>query len=185
MVNSTLDESNATWGKGICETPSGVCTLRAAIAESNAQPGPNTILFDIPGDGVHTIQLTNRLPTLRDETGPTLIDGYSQPGASPNSDPLVSNAQIRIELRGSGSEAFDALAISSAGNTVQGLAIYNVKRAIWIYGAGAHDNIIAGNFIGTDATGTFKFNSTSALQAHGLHIEQGAYNNAIGGVQVS
>src|SRR5690606_32469080 len=70
------------------------------------------------------------------------------------------------------------------GNTVQGLAIYNVKRAIWIYGAGAHDNTIAGNFIGTDAAGMFRLTVMSPRQAHGIHVEEGAHNNQIGGVEL-
>ena len=182
VVNSTLDESDAKWGDGVCLSVSGVCTLRAAIAETNAQTGPNTIQFNIPGSGVHTIQLTSRLPTLHDESGPTVIDGYSQPGATPNTDPAAGNAQLRIEVRGNGSEQFDCLVITSAGNRVQGLAIYNCKRALWVYGAGAHDNALVGDFIGTDAAGGFRFTVTSAKQAHGLHIEQGAYGNRIGGV---
>ena len=57
-VNSTADAVDARPGDGICETaPSnGVCTLRAAIQETNALPGPNTInvpagtyILTIPG----------------------------------------------------------------------------------------------------------------------------------------
>ncbi len=43
-VNSTLDEPDANPGDGVCaSTPSGVCTLRAAIMETNAQSGASTI----------------------------------------------------------------------------------------------------------------------------------------------
>jgi hypothetical protein len=182
IVNSALDEYDIKQGNRICRTTSGVCTLRAAIAEVNAHPGPDIILFAIPGGGVQTIQLGGKLPSLHDGTGGTLIDGYSQPEAAVNTDPVVSNAQIRIEVRGNGSDAFDALPITSAGNTVRGVAFYNMKRSLWIYGGGAYDNFIVGNFIGTNAAGTFKFNVTSNLQAHGIHVEQGAQDNHIGGV---
>jgi CSLREA domain-containing protein len=43
-VNSTNDEPDASPGDGICaSTPSGACTLRAAIMEANALPGPDSI----------------------------------------------------------------------------------------------------------------------------------------------
>jgi CSLREA domain-containing protein len=45
-VNSTLDEPDATVGDGICaSTPSGVCTLRAAIMEANFNFTPDTIIL--------------------------------------------------------------------------------------------------------------------------------------------
>src|SRR4051812_36588857 len=43
-VNSTLDEPDAVPGDGQCvSTPSGACTLRAAIMEANAQGGSHSI----------------------------------------------------------------------------------------------------------------------------------------------
>jgi hypothetical protein len=182
-VNSTLDTNDIQIGDGVCLTGSGVCTLRAAIAEANAMTGTNTIVFNIPFTGVQTIQLGSRLPTLHDESGGTLIDGYSQPGSVANSAPAISNAKLLIELTGNGGELFDAFAITSAGNMIRGLAIYNFKRSLWIYGPGAHDNVIAGNFIGTDAAATFRATVTSTKQAHGVHVEQGAYANRIGGTK--
>jgi uncharacterized repeat protein (TIGR01451 family)/CSLREA domain-containing protein len=53
-VNSTLDERDANVGDGSCfSTPSGKCTLRAAIQEANASAGvPDTI--NLPA-GVYTL----------------------------------------------------------------------------------------------------------------------------------
>jgi CSLREA domain-containing protein len=59
VVNSTLDEVDANPGDGICSsTPSGKCTLRAAIHEANALAGADTIrlkaglyMLTIPGRG--------------------------------------------------------------------------------------------------------------------------------------
>jgi CSLREA domain-containing protein len=46
QVNSTSDEADANPGDGLCQTTAvGVCTLRAAIAEANALPGSNNIVF--------------------------------------------------------------------------------------------------------------------------------------------
>lgn len=42
--NSTVDEVDANPGDGSClSTPSGQCTLRAAIIEANALPGADTL----------------------------------------------------------------------------------------------------------------------------------------------
>lgn len=43
VVNSTLDEPDLAPGDGACQTASGVCTLRAAVQESNVAAGLNTI----------------------------------------------------------------------------------------------------------------------------------------------
>lgn len=44
-VTSSADQVDVTPGDGICETATGngVCTLRAAVQESNALPGPDTL----------------------------------------------------------------------------------------------------------------------------------------------
>ena len=58
-VNSILDEAElpATLGDGICKTPSGVCTLRAAIQEANAYPGADTILLN---NGIYKVTIPAR-----------------------------------------------------------------------------------------------------------------------------
>ena len=53
-VDSSADAEDATPGDGICATAAGVCTLRAAIQETNALPGEDAI--EVPaGDYVLTI----------------------------------------------------------------------------------------------------------------------------------
>ncbi|HZQ10362.1 MAG TPA: CSLREA domain-containing protein, partial [Anaerolineae bacterium] len=175
VVNTANDSADATPGNGICDAQGG-CTLRAAIDESNAHPGPDFIQFNIPGSGVKTINLKTNLPTLSDTTGPTTIDGYTQPGASPNTDAQKSNAQIMIQLNGQGPNAFDGIRISSAGNVVRGLALYNLRRSFYIYGSGATNNSIIGNFIGTDAAGQFGATTSNTI-ASGVYIDVGANGN--------
>lgn len=63
LVQSTADDGS-------------VGTLRWAVLQVNANPGPNTIQFDIPGTGVQQIALGSPLPQV---TNPVLIDGTSQP----------------------------------------------------------------------------------------------------------
>lgn len=49
-VDSTTDEPDASPGDGFCySTPSGKCTLRAAIQEANALVGVNTIVLPVGG----------------------------------------------------------------------------------------------------------------------------------------
>ena len=62
----------------------GAGSLRQAITDANAGPGAETICFDIPGDGPHTIQPLSALPSISD---PVTIDGLTQPGASCSSWP--------------------------------------------------------------------------------------------------
>src|SRR5262245_55678346 len=66
----------------------GPASLRQAILDANANPGKDTIAFDIGGGGVQTIAPTSSLPTVTD---PVVIDGTTQPG---------SGNTPRIELSG-------------------------------------------------------------------------------------
>ena len=60
---------------------SGGGSLRQAILDANSSLGTDTIDFNIPGAGSHTVQPLSSLPTITDTL---LIDGYTQPGANPN-----------------------------------------------------------------------------------------------------
>jgi len=45
-VNSTFDEQDASLQDGVClSTPSGLCTLRAAVQQANQTPGADTIIL--------------------------------------------------------------------------------------------------------------------------------------------
>src|SRR5512139_196008 len=64
MVNSTIDATDASPNNGVCETApgNGICTLRAAIQETNASPGDDTI--NLPA-GTYTVAITG---TQEDES---------------------------------------------------------------------------------------------------------------------
>jgi hypothetical protein len=74
VVSSTGDGDDAFPGDGQCETAvgNGVCTLRAAIEESNAHAGTDGIFFSIPtsdpgySNGTWTIKLSKALPNISD-----------------------------------------------------------------------------------------------------------------------
>jgi CSLREA domain-containing protein len=155
VVDSTSDESDASATDGLCKTTGGACTLRAAIQQANATLGADVINFDIPGTGVKTITPSSALPTITERA---TINGYTQPGASPNTLSKGTNAKLRVELDGSKSFASSGLRISDSSNSViKGLVINRFGfNGVGITGdsANAAGNRIEGNFIGTDPTGT-------------------------------
>jgi Ca2+-binding RTX toxin-like protein len=124
-------------------------TLREAILAANTNPGTDTIEFNIAGSGVHTIRPASPLP---DVTSHTLIDGYSQPGARPNSLPAGRDGILLIELDGSLAGTTDGGIRIFGDSTVQGLVINQFSG----YGLVVHGtaNLVQGNFFGTDPTGT-------------------------------
>ena len=128
-VDSILDSVDANPGDGIADDGLGNTTLRAAMMEANALVGTDTIAFNIPGAGPHTIQPLSALPSITD---PVIIDGYTQPGASPNTNGpgLGLNTVLMIELDGSklGPFAINGLNINAGSSTVRGLAINRFPR---------------------------------------------------------
>ena len=150
-------------------------TLREAIGVANTNTGADTISFNIPGAGVQTIQLNSALPTLAGNGAATTINGYSQPGAKANTLATGSDAVIVIEIRGNGISNFIGLTLSSAGSTIKGLSIGNCQYGIILNGAGATDNTVSGNTIGTRADG-----STALANGLGIVVND-APDNTIGG----
>ena len=141
----------------------GPGSLRQAILDANFTIGRNTIAFAIPGDGVHTIQLSQSLPDLYN---PVIIDGTTQPGYAGH--PL-------IDL--SGAEAGSAaagLTLRYGNNTVKGLIIEGFSSyGIWLrFG---NNNVVTGNYIGTDASGT-----AASPNLIGVEVDQSG-DNTIGG----
>jgi uncharacterized repeat protein (TIGR01451 family) len=151
---------------------SGAGSLRQAILDANATPGTQTITFNLPGSGVQTINLTSQLPPITD---PIIIDGYTQPGASANTLGVGNNAVLLIELNGANTSAA-GLTITAGGSasTVRGLVINRFARGAILLQIGG-SNIIQGNFIGTDPTGTI------ARGNNGVAIYVDSANNLIGG----
>ena len=150
-VDSTGDESDANTGDNVCQTAGGTCTLRAAIEQANATAGADTIAFAIPGSGVHTITPQSVLTAVVDAA---TIDGYTQPGSSPNTNATGGlNTVLQIEI--DGSVAPNRVVTVGASNvTVRGLVLNHCHECIELFNLGTVSGIvIAGNFIGTDAAG--------------------------------
>lgn len=128
---------------------SGAGSLNDAISQANANPGLDTVTFNLPEDFSMTIALTSALPVI---TEGVFINGYSQPGSSAGTS--VATRVIRINIDGTGlpgnTNIFD---INSTDVTIAGLAIYKSTRC----GVQINNGAVAyvwGNYIGTDSTGT-------------------------------
>jgi hypothetical protein len=153
---------------------SGAGSLAQAILDANGNPGPDVITFNIPGSGVHTISSSNQLPPLTD---PVTIDGYTQPGSSPNSLAVGSNAVLLIELSGALANSDVGLKVTGGNSTIRGLIINRFNfRGIDLDTKGG--NVVAGNFIGTNASGTNGFPKPN--NGSGVYIT--TPNNTIGGL---
>jgi hypothetical protein len=135
-VTSTLDDGSSG-------------TLRWAINQANADTDPTSLInFNIASSGVQTIQVGSSgayadqgLPAL---THPTVIDGTTEPG--------FAGTPI-IVLNGVQAGSASGLYITASNSTIKGLVIQQFQQfgiALWLSG----DNTVAGNYIGTDVTGT-------------------------------
>lgn len=148
----------------------GVISLREAILAANNTAGADVIEFNIAGAGPHTIAVLTELPRISEAL---TIDGYSQSGASPAT--TTTAAVIQIELNGSDSVS-DGLYIEQnvSNSLIKGLAIGDFQDAITIYGS---TNTIAGNFIGTDASGTVAASNFVGIDV----VSSSAVGNTVGG----
>ncbi|MEY2519257.1 MAG: large repetitive protein [Verrucomicrobiota bacterium] len=126
----------------------GPGSLYQAITDANNTPGADRILFNIPGSGVQKIDVSkNLLPTISESL---VIDGYSQPGAKPNTLTVGDNAVILIQVDGGGGFVSPCQGFVFSGSTskyvVRGLSITGFCTAL---NAGVVDSaVVAGNFIG-------------------------------------
>jgi titin len=145
---------------------SGAGSLRQAILDANNNVGLDSIIFNISGTNVHTINLVTPLPPLSD---PVVVDGTTQAGFVTNNKPVV-------EINGTSAGAQAGLRLSAGGTTIRGLAINRCGTyGIEISGP-AGTNIVQGNFIGTDPGGT----ATRPNNFSGVHV-LGSSGNIIGG----
>jgi uncharacterized delta-60 repeat protein len=143
---------------------SGPGTLRQALLDANDSPDENLIVFNLPGPAPYAIHLLSPLPQI---TSPVILDGSSQPGFAGS--PL-------IELDGSSiSNATDGLVIRAGSSTVGGLALHGFANGIRLQENGG--NIIQGNFIGTDTTGSNPLGNS----LNGIYLTNSTGANFIGG----
>ncbi len=141
----------------------GPGTLRQAIMDANATAGLDMIVFNIPGAGVHTIDLLLALPDITD---PVVIDATTQPGYA--GAPLV-------ELNGASINAGVGFRISAGGSTIRGFIINRFNSGLGIYLNGGSSNVIQGNYIGLDQEGILGRGNQNGIAIYN------STNNLIGG----
>lgn len=183
VVNTTLDTVS----------DDGVCTLREALQAANTDsavggcaagsnaPEGDTITFDIPGDGPHTIKPQSELPAI---TSRIAIDGLSQSGATcvsnipaaQTSGAAATMTELMVELDGSEAGAANGLVFEDGSefSAVSGLAINRFKDdGIFIgvstdfYGV----NVFC-NWIGVDADGA----TVAGNEENGVTIQNSGFN---------
>jgi hypothetical protein len=141
----------------------GAGSLRAAIDQANTNPGLDAINFNL-GAGTPTIMVGSvtgtPLPQIID---PVTIDG-------------TTGGATRIELNGTAAGAgANGLTLMSSNVTVRGLVINRFSGNGISINQGS--NIIQGNLIGTNATGT----AASPNGRSGVSINMASSGNTIGG----
>jgi len=129
---------------------SGAGSLRQAILGANANPGADTIAFDITGSGVHTITLSSSLP-LTSATGGLTVDGTTQPG-------YAGTPLIAVVCANTGVSGFN---FTSAG-TVQGLSIGGCGTGI-IAGSGGGPITVKSSYLGLGPDGLTAVPNNAAI----------------------
>ncbi|HMC69127.1 MAG TPA: CSLREA domain-containing protein, partial [Mycobacteriales bacterium] len=122
---------------------------RANVTQTSASD--DTTISGIDPDWPHswwTISPQSALPQI---TSAVTINGYSQTGASVNTSAAGDNAVLRVEISGAG-VGVNGPTVGGGGSTLMGLIVNRFDGHGVNLASG--NNTLAGNFIGTDASGT-------------------------------
>lgn len=188
-------------------------SLRCAITQANTDAAGDIITFHIPATApgcagapaVCAIRTSRALPFLTASS--TIINGYTQPGAHPNTNTLAAgdNAVLTLRLDGSGAgPGVDGFVLLGARDTIKGLSITGFQTCfapspgcngipgsqtggdgVRINGPG---DVVAGNFLGLapdgKTAGPNQFagvNAGPAQFARGASTASMAFSDTIGG----
>ncbi|MGD8603959.1 MAG: right-handed parallel beta-helix repeat-containing protein [Anaerolineales bacterium] len=147
VVNTTDDLDDGTCNNAHC-------SLREAINAANANSGPDSIHFDLPGSGgsTNTIELDSLLPALTDDS--TIIDGTTEPDYAGS--PVVF---IHKSLSAGGLEV--GLAVESNNNEIRGLVLAGFGT--WLNPPNSYPYDLAGGAIFLSGSGNLIENNTIGL----------------------
>lgn len=188
-VDSTADTFDS--GNTSCASP---CTLRQAMTVANNTVGADTIAFNIAGSGERLITILSVLPAI---TETLTIDGYTQPGSAPNTDPSNSNATILIRVHGDpGVGALrHGLSVCASNSSIRGLSVTGfggtqltagVVPLGTSCGVPVSNTVFAGNFVGIASDGMTAIGGGTGILAAASNTQIGgtsaADRNVIGGI---
>ncbi len=190
VVDNTSDNTLSA-----CTAAANDCSLRGAITAANALSDFDDVTFDIPNTDPGFQPTTNHwrilvgATALPGFTNPMTIDGFTQPGAAPNTqtpDDGGLNSQLRIEIQPETIAAnqqvgFDVglFNFSMPSSSLRGLAISGFRTQIQLAGGSAH--VVEGCYLGTDITGTSATIGSPTTPSTGIRIQgPGAFR--IGGI---
>jgi hypothetical protein len=152
---------------------SGVGTLRNAIIWANGHPGPDPIVFRLPGTGPGVIEPRTDLPVVTD---PVVIAGYTEPDAAPATATTPATPTVVIN----GRNVTNGLVIDTDDSTVSGLVVHSVAGiAGHCGGVGicvtGNRNVVRGNYVGVGNGGA----GALANARQGVSVE--GDDNVVGG----
>jgi hypothetical protein len=183
VVLSFLRAAEAADFPVLTTADSGPGSLRQAILDANATPGADRVVFAIPGTGVQVISVGSSLPQV---TESLIIDGYTQPGAKPNSLQIGDDAVLLIQLDGSllPPSSPNGIEILASNSVVRGLVFTHFLAQTpfgMVNGAGivvreGNGNAIEGCFVGIAPDG-----QTPGANGHGIDIYSSAGTGTVVG----
>lgn len=186
IVNSTADLPNADPNGCCCDTGRTLadgkpeCTLRAAIEFANRHPGRDTIKFRIQPDGNDFdagVPVIRPGALLQPITNSVILDGWSQAPNSPTPPVEIDFQRFPTESAG--------LLVQAPGTEIRGFVLNGFRRTG--IELATNQNVLQGNFIGTDPSGMVvrpsgAFGDPAVLgSASGIGIWVRGSDNLIGG----
>src|SRR5688500_169139 len=147
-------------------TDAGAGSFRQAMLDANANPGLDTIQFNIVPGGPQVIAIAGGLPQLTDAV---VIDGTTQPG-------FAGTPIVTID----GNNMLNGIRINGPSpSTVRGLVIVDfATTGIEVVAGGA---TIVGNYIGVDASGLFADGNGHS----GISVDEDVDGVVIGGPAIA
>lgn len=157
-VLTTIDDSqafDANPGDGICSDLGGLCTLRAAIEESNANPGRDNIRFnpDFVNASLNVSSSAGPLPIITDQISISGVSILAHDGFADDIRDTTPHFFINGSLLSSG-HGLDFSGASAAGSEVAAIGVINFPSHGILARPGASGLLIHRNFIGVTADGT-------------------------------
>lgn len=170
VVNDTSDAVDVNPGDGTCATSTGVCTLRAAVMESNAQPSDDTITLPA---GTYQLSLAGSnedagMTGDLDIKGNLIINGAGETSTIIDGDGGVFNDRV-IHITG-------AFTVSITGTTIMGGTLGG------IFSANGSELNLTNSTVRDNTTpyngGGIRMDGSSKLTLNNSTINN---NNAVGG----